>query len=162
MLYFHHYLFLYIHPASSTSPWSNIVSIPWNFCILSNYILSNFVSCLISTSLFFYFRPGVPCPKVVKERQNRKCTRKHLIVVIKSFYYTMLIMLYFEKPSRKCFSMSPLYTLMRDAPAAFPHCPVWIYIPWFPWDWETKEEGGESFRNWRNTHKQHSTTTLNF
>ena len=45
--------------------------------------------------------------------------------------------------------MTP-WRIWRD-PAAVPRSPVWIYIPWFPCDWEAKEEGGEPFRNWGNS-----------
>lgn len=42
--------------------------------------------------------------------------------------------------------------------AVAPGSPVWIYIPWFPWDWETKEESGEPFRNWGNSRQKRSWT----
>lgn len=45
-------------------------------------------------------------------------------------------------------------------PAVAPRSPVRIYIPWFPWDWEAKEEGGESFRNWGKSRKQRNLAHL--
>lgn len=67
-------------------------------------------------------------------------------------------LLYFENSNRKIITL----TACRDwrVPTIAPRSPVWIYIPWFPWDWEAKEEGGEHFRNWGNSRKQRNLTNV--
>lgn len=62
-----------------------------------------------------------------------------------------------KRPKGNAFFSTPRW-LDRVRPAVAPRSPLWIYIPWFPWDWEEKGEGGEPFRNWGSSRKRRNLT----
>lgn len=130
------------------------MNLPYTCAHLFSIFFPHFSLCLSITwdlHLFFFV-------KFVSDRHEGETHFTCFFLYNKMTQWKFALNLfYFETPKRKCFFSTPRW-LDRVRPAAAPRSPLWIYIPWFPWDWEEKGEGGEPFRNWGSSRKRHNLT----